>query len=148
MKRLLLAGLFTLAAFAAACQTVLYRDQATLEWDAVLGTTDGQPWLPGDVVSYEVYIYDHIMGVADAQNPALLTLIGQTAVAAQLIVFPYRTVWAAGVRTKLVDGDGAVSYSAIAWSYIALDADGVAGPFVYSPEGLPGKPGALRDSGT
>jgi hypothetical protein len=40
-----------------------------------------------------------------------------------------------------------VSYSAIAWSYVIADADVVAGPFLYSPSGLPRKPGVLKDKG-
>ena len=35
MKRFLLVSIMVLAAFAATCQTVVYKTQATLEWDAV-----------------------------------------------------------------------------------------------------------------
>jgi hypothetical protein len=99
------------------------------------------------VVRYEVYIYNYVTGVVDPQNPAQLTYMGMTAALEQLIVFPYRTTWAAGVRVKLTDGGGNVSYSPIAWSYIVADADVVAGPFLYSPSALPKKPGVLRDKG-
>ena len=148
MRRLLLICALALVTLGAQCQTVLYKSQATLQWDAVTLDADGQPLLPGDIVAYEVYIYDYSVGVADPQNVALLTYIGTTSETELLIVFPSRTVWAAGVRTRLVDAGANLSYSVVAWSYIEVDADGVAGPFVYSPSGSPAKPAALRDSGT
>jgi len=148
MRRLLPMLLLLLVAVGACGQTVLYKSQATLEWDAVTQTTDGQAFLPGDVVEYEVYVYNYSQGVVDAQNPLYLMYVATTAGFEQLIVFPYRAEWAAGVRVKLTDAGSNVSYSTIAWSYIEVDADGVAGPFVYSPSGLPARPTDLRDSGT
>lgn len=148
MKRaLLVLGMVALAISCASAQTVLYKSQATLQWNAPTTTMDGSPFLPTDVLTYEVYIYDYTAGVVDPQNVALLTFIAETAATEQLIVFPYRSVWAAGVRAKLVDAGGAVSYSAVAWSYLEVDADAVAGPFCYSPQGLPRNPQSLRDSG-
>ena len=147
MKRIMIALLFVLVAFGLSCQTVVYKSQATLQWTSVTQDSGGKPFLPTDVVRYEVYIYNYVTGVIDPQNPAQLTYMGMTAALEQLIVFPYRTTWAAGVRVKLTDGGGNVSYSPIAWSYIVADADVVAGPFVYSPSALPKKPGALRDKG-
>jgi hypothetical protein len=139
--------LFIIVAMGASCQTVVYKSQATLQWAAVTQDSSGNAFLPTDVVRYEVYIYNYVTGVVDPQNPAQLTYMGMTAALEQLIVFPYRTTWAAGVRVKMTDGGGNVSYSPIAWSYIVADADVVAGPFVYSPSALPKKPGALRDKG-
>jgi len=98
-------------------------------------------------VSYDVYIYDHVVGVADPQNPALLIPVGNTSALEQLIVFPKRTTWAAGVRVKLTDSGANVTTSSIAWSYIVADADVVIGPFLYSPFGTPVKPKDLRDKG-
>lgn len=148
MKARLL-SLLLLVALAAcvSAQTVVYKSQATLAWDAPTETTDGSPILPTDALTFEVYLYDYTVGVADPQNVGLLTFIAETAATEQLIVFPHRAVWAAGVRAKLVDAGGAVSYSAVAWSYLEVDADAVAGPFCYSPQGLPAKPSVLRDSG-
>jgi hypothetical protein len=147
MKRaLLVLALAALVLSCASAQTVLYKSQATLAWDAVTVDSAGAPLLPTDVVAYEVYVYDYTVGVADVQNVSLLTFVAATSATEQLIVFPYRTTWAAGVRVRLVDGGGALSYSALAWSYVVADA-GVAGPFCYSPKGLPKKPGALRDAG-
>jgi len=147
MKRAWLMLCLLLVAFAACGQTVVYKSEATLAWDAVTLDTAGDPLLPTDVVDYEVYVYDYTVGVADPQDVGQLTCIGTTAALEQLIVFPHRTVWAAGVRVRLTDGGSNVSYSALAWSYIEADADGVTGPFWYSPSGLPQKPAALRDSG-
>ena len=146
MRKLIVFVLLLVAALAGA-QTVLYRDQATLQWDAVTTDAQGNPLLPTDVISYEVYIYDYTIGVADPQNVVLLTFVAVMPTLEQLIVFPYRTVWAAGVRTRLVDAGANVSYSALAWSYIPADADMIAGPFTYVPSGTPVRPGDLRDSG-
>ena len=147
MKKLVAVGLFVLVALSASCQTIHYKSQATLQWDAVMVDANGDPLLPTDVVRYEVYIYDYVTGVLDPQNPAQLNYRGMTAALEQLIVFPYRTTWAAGVRVKLTDAGANVSYSPIAWSYIVADADVVLGPFVYSPLGGPAKPSGLQDSG-
>jgi len=147
MKRFLLVALMVVVAMGASCQTVVYKSQATLQWDAVTVDSTGAPLLPTDVVSYQVYIYNYTLGVADPQNVALLTYIDTTTALEQLIVFPSRAVWAAGVRVRLSDAGGNISYSPIAWSYVVADADVVAGPFVYSPSGLPGKPAGLQDSG-
>lgn len=145
MKYLLIFALLLVTVLACA-QTVLYRDQATLQWDAVTVDAAGDPFLPTDVVSYEVYIYDRIAGVASDQNIAFLTLIGPATATELLIVFPYRTTWAAGVRTKVVDAGGNTDYSLLAWSYVPTDA-GVAGPFLYVPTPTLRPPLGLRDSG-
>ena len=146
MKKLLAGVVLALALVSCACgQTVLYKSQATLQWDAVTQTTDGQAFLPGDVVEYEVYVYNYSQGVVDAQNPLYLMFVAVTPELEQLIVFPYRAEWAAGVRVKLTDAGANVSYSAIAWSYVAADAPS---PFVYSPSGSPAKPAGLQDAGT
>ena len=147
MKKLMVVVLFVLVAFSLSCQTIVYKTQATLQWDAVTVDAEGEPLLPTDVVQYDVFIYDYIAGVADAQNVTLLTFVATTLNTEQLIVFPHRTTWAAGVRVRLSDAGGNISYSTVAWSYIVADADEVAGPFVYSPLGGPSKPSGLKDSG-
>lgn len=147
MKKLFV--LFVLLVGVLSCvtaQTIYYRNQATLQWDAVTVDAEGEPFLPTDVVEYEVYIYDHIVGVADPQNVTLLTSVGTTAAVEQLIVFPYRTTWAAGVRTKVTDAGANVVHSPLAWSYVSTDA-GVAGPFLYVPSPTLRAPLNLRDSG-
>lgn len=147
MKRLVFA--LTLALLVLACataQTVYYRDEATLLWDAVEVDAAGDPFLPTDVVEYEVYIYDYIAGVTDPQSPAELTFVALTPLTEALIDFPYRTTWAAGGRTKVTDAGGNVEYSPLAWSYVATDA-GAAGPFLYVPLPTLRAPLNLRDSG-
>lgn len=147
MKRAILIALLVLVTVGVSCQSIYYKSQATLQWDAVTQDQDGNPFLPTDVIQYDVFIYDYVAGVADPQNPALLSFIGTTLAVEQLIVFPYRTTWAAGVRVRLTDAGANVSYSPIAWSYIVADADVVLGPFVYSPLGGPKKPSGLQDKG-
>lgn len=146
MKKIFLVFAILFIVGVTACgQQVYYKNEATLQWDAVITDADGNPLLLGDILTYEVYIYDYNIGVADPQSTTGLTFINETAAVEQLIVFPHRTTWAAGVRTKLVDGDTNVTYSLLAWSYIPEDADLVSGPFLYSPFGTPTKPTDLRD---
>lgn len=142
--RKLLAGLFLLVALGACGQEVIYKTSATLEWDAVTLDASGAPLLPRDTIAYEVYIYAG--SLVDPQDVGVLTLVGSTSGTSMLITFPRRATWIAGVRVRLVDGGGNLSYSTIAWSDVIADA-GVDGPFVYSPSGMPKRPAALRDSG-
>jgi len=148
MKKIFSIGLFLLFIGVLACgQSVYYKNEATLQWDAVTVDAAGNPLLPTDTLTYEVYIYDYNAGVADPQSIGELTFIAGTPLLEQLIVFPYRTTWAAGVRTKLVDSGETTTYSPIAWCYIPEDADVTSGPFLYSPYGTPAKPLGLRDLG-
>lgn len=147
MKRLMTVLFLALMVVAcASAQTVYYRDQATLQWDAVTVDAAGDPFLPTDVVEYEVYIYDYVQGVPDPQDAAGLTFVATTLATEALIVFPYRTTWAAGGRTKVTDAGGNVEFSPFAWSYVATDA-GVDGPFLYVPFPTLRAPLNLRDSG-
>jgi hypothetical protein len=126
-------------------QEILYRDSATLQWDAITTDANGDPLLPEDTVEYEVYIYDSALTIDD-QNVANLIAIGTTSLTEQLITFPSRRNWYAGVRAKLTDGSGYVTYSEIAWSYEEVPTVAV-GPFVYQPlASVPEKPQGLRDS--
>ena len=139
MKRLLLIlAALALVACVGMAQEPIYRDQATLQWDAIES-------LPEDTVEYEVFIYDAALTIDD-QDTACLISVGVTPAVEMLIVFPERRNWYAGVRAKLTTGEPMTSYSAIAWSY---DAGVVATvPFVYQPLGgaVPA-PDNLRDSG-
>lgn len=147
-KRTVVVVLLALVVLAcASAQTIYYRDQATLQWDAVTVDAAGDPFLPTDAVAYEIYIYDYIQGVANPQDVTQLVSIGTSAATQKLIVFPYRTTWAAGGRTKVTDAGGNIEYSLLAWSYIATDA-GIVGPFLYVPLPTLRPPLGLRDSGT
>lgn len=134
-----------LVACAGFTQDIIYRDQATLQWDAVTTDMNDDPLLPGDIVEYEVYIYDAAQTIDD-QDPANLIFIATTSATEQLIVFPSRREWYAGVRTKLTTAEPLVTYSPISWSY---DAGAALSPFSYVPlGGTPAAPDNLRDSGT
>jgi len=148
MKRaLLILAALALVACVGWTQDIIYKDQATLQWDAVTTDANGDPLLPEDTVTYEVYIYDSALTIDD-QNTANLIFIAETAGTEQLIVFPERRNWYAGVRAKIVTGEPVTQYSMIAWSY---DSEAVADvPFGYQPLGgvVPAVPDNLRDSGT
>lgn len=154
MKRLallsIMAVLVTACAFA---QVVLYQDTATLEWDAITTDSNGDPLLPGDTVSYDVYIYDNNAPPADVQDIALLTYYGTTSDTSMLILFPDRREWVVGVRGTITDGGGNTGDpSRVAWSLISGDVDiaTMGGPFYYAPlvpTAQPSAPTNLRDSG-
>lgn len=137
--------LFLLVGILAFGQEIIYRDQATLQWDAVTTDVNGDPLLPEDTVEYEVFIYDSALTIDD-QDPANLIAIGTTSLTEQLIVFPSRKNWVAGIRAKLTDGSGYSTYSDIVWSYEEVPATS-AGPFAYQPlASVPASPRGLRDS--
>ena len=126
-----------------------YREEATLTWDAVSTTADGQPLLDTDVVEYDAYLYDSRLSIDD-QNIAELTSLGRTESTEILIDFANkpRAMYYAGVRVVVTDGTGSITESQIAWSY---DPEVTAeSPFAYIPLGgvlvLP-LPSGLRDSG-
>ena len=135
MKRLLILAFILLPVLACA-QDVVYKDAPTLMFD--------HEWIGDDNFAWEVYAFDYGLGVTDAQDILQLTYIGLTVTGEYVLSFPYSADWAVGVRTRFTDDDGAVKYSAIAWSYEVADS---LSPFVYTPTYSPVKPGALRDSG-
>jgi hypothetical protein len=47
---------------AAAQETIYYESTPTLMWDAVTTDSDGNPFLAGDIVEYEVYLWDYSQG--------------------------------------------------------------------------------------
>ena len=153
MRRFVLVVAVALVA-AVACmaqvEQIHYRDEATLAWDAVTVDADGQPLLETDVVSYEVYVYDSAL-LIDDQNPANLVLMGSPVAPELVMTFAgmARRLYYAGVRVVVVDGQGGVTYSQIAWSYDPVATDPTA-PFGYIPLAgvlvLP-LPRGLRDAG-
>ena len=146
MKRTIFVLVLLVVALGLSAQTVLYRDSATLQWDAVLCDAQGTPWLPSDVVEYEVYLYDLGGGTPD---PAILTgwqYVGATAGCELAIIFSYRSEWAAGVRVKVTDAGSNTQYSILGWSGEAGDVQGGV-PFRYVPLLLLSPPVGLRDAG-
>lgn len=152
MRKLIIVALLAFAAVACFGQVdqIHYLSNAELAWDPVTTDAFGAPLLPTDVVSYEVYIYDYYTGVASDQDPAQLIAVGTPTAPLQAIDFTGypRTAFAAGVRVKVVDGQGVTTYSQIAWSYDPVATDPTV-PFLYVPMGvllLPA-PHGLRDAG-
>jgi hypothetical protein len=154
MKRIILLVLFIgFGTLLFAQSQVLYNTSPTLVWDAVTVDGNGDPWLPEDVVEYEIYFWDSANGDATVQLLTDLTHFATTSATELQLTFPYRANWAVGVRTKHTDGGGNVVYSAdLAWTIVLEDIDSTGSPgspFVYAPlQGQPEKPDNLRDSGT
>ncbi|KKK69608.1 hypothetical protein LCGC14_2932310, partial [marine sediment metagenome] len=94
MKRLFV-GVLLCVAIIACGQNVVYKDQATVQWN--------HPNAGDSHFEYEVYIYDYAVGVVDDQDVAALTLVSTVLLEELLIVFPFSTEWAVGVRTKFTD---------------------------------------------
>ncbi len=147
MKKYLLIILALLLSVLVSSQVIYYRDTVTLQWDDVTTDINGNPLLPEDTISYEVYIYDSLFqGIIPDQTISNLIYIGETTSNELEIIFSSRKNWVAGVRSKVVDGSGAVCYSHIAWSYDAEVVYDI--PFLYAPLGLllPKSPRRLKDS--
>lgn len=152
MRRVLVVGLLLVSVVAfAQVDTIHYRDNAVLAWDAITEDINGEPLLPDDTVEYDVYIYDYYSPPADIQDPAQLVYVGRTGLTEQQIDFSTlgRSAYAAGVRAVGIDGQGTVTYTDIAWSTDPVATDPTA-PFLYVPLSgvfiLP-VPTGLRDSG-
>jgi hypothetical protein len=154
MRKLMLTIVLLLVAAIGFAQvdSIHYRDTATLQWDPVTTDASGEPLLPGDTITYEVYVYDYYGGgVTDDQDVTQLTPAGTTVVASIDLDFSGlpRAAYAAGVRTVGTDGQGVTTYSAIAWSYDPVATDPMT-PFFYVPLGgvliLPA-PTGLQDAG-
>jgi hypothetical protein len=146
VKRLLIIALLLVAALAAG-QQVYYESTPTLEWSAVTTDSDGNAFLPGDAVEYEVYAWDMAQGDITLQPVTSLSLIGSTATTSLQLSFPYRSEWAVAVRSVHTDGGGNVTVSEPAYSVTEVDT--LSGPFWYSPvlTWVPMRPTGLRDSG-
>ena len=146
MKRIVIFGLLLLIAACAFSQTILYRDQAMLQWDAVTTDLNGDPLLPTDVVTYEVFLDDG--SAANDQDIAQILYMGVTATTDYVLVFPTRTTWIAGVRAVVTPEGGSPVNSTIAWSDNLADVDPLLGSFTYVPVlSGPSAPENLRDSG-
>jgi hypothetical protein len=153
MRKLLTIGALLILAVSCFAQIdqIHYLDNATLAWDPVTTDANGDPLLPDDTVTYEVYVYDYYNPPTDDQVIADLTFVGAPTTTEQVINFSgfARTGWAAGVRAVVTDGQGAVYYSDIAWSYDPVAVNPIQ-PFLYVP--LSGVlvlpiPTGLRESG-
>lgn len=151
MKRAMMLAVALLVAACAFGQVVVYENSALLEWDPIVTDANGDPLLPDDTVTYDIYIYDYGAPPVDPQDVAQLTYYASTTATSQEIVFPSRRQWVVGVRGTITDGGGtAGDPSAIAWSIIEEDVDiaTMGGPFYYAPLApttQPVPPDNLRD---
>ena len=129
MKRLLIVLALLLVAGVAWGQTVYVTD-ATIAWDAPTGYVDGSPFLPTDVVEFEVYRQD---------KAALLPLesLGTTGALTFYTVLPNdRTKYVYIVRTMLTTDEGQTTlYSEYAYSPFDLRHPSTVNP---------GAPGGIR----
>ena len=148
MKKYLFIVLFLFLTMFIFSQTIYYRDTAILQWDDVTTDSSGNRLLPEDIISYEIYIYDSVEhGIIADQIISNLIYLGETGNNEFEIVFPTRKNWIAGVRSKVIDGNGTLSYSYISWSYDAEVVYDV--PFLYASLSLsPKSPRRLKDSET
>jgi hypothetical protein len=150
MKKLLITALLAIVVLgcATAQDAVYYESTPTLMWDAVTTDSDGNPFLPGDTVEYEVYLWDMANGDVTTQLVADLTLYETTTLTESVLSFPYRAEWVCAVRVRHTDGGGTVSYSELGYSTVVEDV--ALSPFSYVPILIfvPMQPSGLRDSGT
>jgi len=128
-------------------QQVYYESTPTLEWEPVTTDSDGNPFLAGDTVEYEVLIWDMAQGDVTLQPASELSPIGTVSTTELQLSFPYRSEWAVAVRTVHTDSGGNVTMSDLAYS--TVEEDTASGPFWYSPvlTWIPQRPSGLRDSG-
>ena len=148
MKKFLFVALFLAIAFSCIAQEqVYYNSTPTIVWDAVTHDADGNPFLPGDMIEYEVYGY---MGADIEEQPIEnLTLLGTTTATELQITLDPRVAWYVAVRYKHTDGGGNVNYSPLAYSTEEVPVTQT-GPFGYFPslEAMNlDKVQGLRDSG-
>ena len=96
-------------------QEVHYTNQITVAWDPVTLLTDGSPIPAGDVITYEIFKGDE--------------LIGETAEIQYTVTFDQEGEYRVGVRTKRqVASTGDIIYSEI--NYSDQNGDSTPDPFV------------------
>jgi hypothetical protein len=152
MKRLWILGIaLLLVACVAPTQEIDYlhvSPTGTVTWNMPAEWL-GQEILPGDVLTYEVYIYEWGT-VADDQNIGALTLMGT--VPAELYMIDLSALpdalYAIGVRAILTR-DEIDNFSAVAWSYESEYVDPEFGTFLMTQTGTVeiGRPTGLRIGG-
>ena len=96
-------------------QEVQYTNQITIAWDPVTQLTDGSPIPAGDVITYEIFKADE--------------LIGETAELQYTVTFDQEGEYKVGVRTKRqVASTGDIVYSEI--NYSDQNGESTPNPFV------------------
>lgn len=149
MKRILILILLViLPVVACYSQDVTYNSTPTLQWNYDDVDENGDPWLPEDIISFDVYLWNTADGDITAQPLASLNYFGTTTDKEMVLNFTNRYNWAVAVVAKVTGGDGVTRQSDIAYSTVSEDSNN--SPFVYAPNStaLPlSKPTNLRDSG-
>ena len=119
MKKALLVLLLFLPVFVFSQETnIFYKDNATLEWDAIATDENEVPLAPTDVVSYDIFLYDSDLNIDD-QVLENIDFLGSSSTLDFVIDFTdyARAFYWAGVRTSITREDTTVVLSDIAWSY-------------------------------
>jgi hypothetical protein len=128
MKKIWMAGALLLVLPLFLGLTVVYTNSAVVTWDNATGYTDGSPFLPADVIGYEV-------SVAKIKTSPIK--LGEAAQGPYTVTLPTEGDWIVGVRTVRTVG-GIKYYSAYLWS------DETTNPFVLRFYKAPGAPAELR----
>ena len=149
MKKILIGLLFLAVAFAACSQDVIYRDTATVQWDAPAETL-----LPGESIEFNVYLWDMAGGDPTLQPVTSLLFISRVAgleLAIDMTIL-LRYDYAVAVESVFIGADLVEVTGGVAYSTVNTDVDPITHPsgrFTYVPIlGQPSKSQNLRDSGT
>lgn len=111
MRRAWIILAVALAAMACSAQTLHWRDNATVAWDAVTADEAGVPLDPEASVAYEVFIRN---STADVSTAATLGSTSETSFGLSIASMPRALYWV-GVRTVITLGAN-VDRSEISWS--------------------------------
>jgi len=133
MKKILLIILLALIpSFVYAQVEILYNANPNLSWDSINEFSNGDPFLPEDIVSYEVFLWNTAMGNIEEQEIENLIYFGTTLNKQITLAFPNRYNWAAAVRVRVTDITGETVVSGLA--YTTNTEDVAALPFTYTPD--------------
>ena len=147
MKKILILLLLLLPSFLYSQTTIFYKLNPVLSWDTPAGYENGDPFLPEDIISYEVFLWNTALGDIEDQAIENLNYFGTTLNNEITLSFPNRYNWAAAVRIRITDGDENTVVSDLAYTTNAEDVANL--PFIYAPD-IPAilqKLQNLRDSG-
>ena len=148
MKRLLVGILFLAVVFSACAQDVIYRNTATVQWDAPVVDL-----LPGESLEYNVYLWDMAGGDPTLQPITNLIFVGRVATLELAIDMTLltRLDYAVAVESVFIGADSVEVLGGVAYSTVNTDVDPLLHPtgrFTYVPIlPAPSKPTNLRDSG-
>lgn len=147
MKKLILLILLLMPIMAFSQTEIKYNSTPTIQWDYSDVDENGDPWLPEDIITFEVYLWDTAQGEITEQPLSNLNYFGTTALKEMQLSFTNRYNWAVAVRSRVTDGAGNTTESDLAYSTVSEDSNSL--PFVYAPNLIPAlpKPTLLQDSG-